>query len=67
MDDFSNHLSAKDAQETPKTLHGVELFAEPKIWLSYVPIQYYYTYLETMGLARNQSADQVYVLQSFQM
>ena len=31
MDDFSNHLSAKDAQETPKTLHGVELFAEPKI------------------------------------
>ena len=28
MDDFSNHLSAKDAQETPKTLHGVQVLVD---------------------------------------
>ena len=36
MDDFSNHLSAKDASRNSKNAAWGGTFAQPKVWVSFV-------------------------------
>ena len=36
MDDFSNHLSAKDASRNSKNAAWGGTFAQPKVWVSFL-------------------------------
>ena len=41
MDDFSNHLSARDAQETPKTRHGVQVWVDQEFRYQFSKLIFY--------------------------